>query len=126
VRIWTLVRWVIFIAVLGWVGYSVAGAGWSYFATQELVDKTLLEASTRYRASIPGSQASTLATYVRNSIVTAARRDGLSIQAADVDVSTSPRVISATVRWSYPAISYQGVGLLVVPMSVKRSYVTTP
>ena len=126
-RFGTLFRGTLLAVIIGWIVYTVALAGWSYFATTELVEKTLHEASTRYRGSMAaGSQSDALASYVRTSIVLAAYRDGLSLRAGDVVVSTIPGGLSATVHWSYPAISYQGSDLFVIPMSVKRSLVMGP
>lgn len=121
-RFSSLARWIVVLGILAWAGYTVAGAGWSYFATQEVVDKVLLETANRYRNSLStGAPAGSLSSYVRNSIVTAARRDGLAIQDADIQVSASALGISATVRWSYPLVSQGGQDLIVIPMSVQRS-----
>ena len=113
-RFGTLVRGILLAALIGWIGYTVALAGWSYFATTELVEKTLHEASTRYRGSMAaGPSTDALVSYVRNSIMLAAYRDGLSLRAGDVEVSPIPGGLSATVHWSHPAISYQGNDLFV-------------
>ena len=126
-RFSSVARWIIVLGALGWCGYTTAGAGWSYFSTQEVVDKVLLEATNRYRSSLNTDAAPTsVTTYVRSAIVANARRDGLPIQEADVQVWASPMGISATVRWTYPIISQGGQDLLVVPMSVQRSMAPTP
>lgn len=126
-RFSSLARWIIVLGVLGWCGYTTAGAGWSYFSTQEVVDKVLLEATNRYRSTLStGVSAASVTTYVRSAIVANARRDGLPIQEADVQVSAGPMGIAATVRWSYPIIRQGGQDLLVVPMSVQRSIGPTP
>ena len=126
-RLSTLIRWVIFLAVLGWAGYTVAGAGWTYYAIQENVDKVLREASGRYRTALQtGTQTDTMARDIRGAIALNARRDGLAVQEADIQVSASGATISATVQWSYPVIRYGGSDLLVIPMSLHRSSVATP
>ncbi len=126
-RFSSVARWIIVLGILGWCGYTTAGAGWSYFSTQEVVDKVLVEASNRYRSALNSEAATSGVTaYVRTAIVTIARRDGLPIQESDVHVSASSKGISATVRWSYPIITQGGQDLLVVPMSIQRSIVPTP
>jgi hypothetical protein len=128
-KLWTLVRWVILLAVLGWAGYTVAGAGWTYYATQEVVDKALRDASGNHRTAFAtGSQMSVdaLTTQVRNTILFNARHDGLPVQEGDVHVSANSAGMSARVHLSYPVVRYQGSDLLVFPMSVQRSYVPTP
>ena len=126
-RLSTLVRWVVFLAVLGWAGYTVAGAGWTYFAVQENVDKVLRDSFARYRAALAtGTQTDTMARDVRGAIVLNARRDGVSVQEADIRVSANSAGIAVTVQWSYPVISFRGSEILVVPMSIQRSFVGTP
>ena len=126
-RFSSVARWLIVLGILGWCGYTTAGAGWSYFSTQEIVDKVLVEASNRYRSALnSGSATSGVTSYVRNAIVSSARRDGMAIQESDVQVSASAVGITATVRWSYPIVTQGGQDLLVVPMSIHRSVVPTP
>ena len=126
-RLSSLARWIVVLGLLGWCGYTTAGAGWTYFATQEIVDKALLDAANRYRGAMStATSTGALTGYVRNSIVLNARRDGLTVQESDVQVSASPVGISATVRWAYPIVTHGGQNLLVVPMSIQRSIVPTP
>ncbi len=128
-RFRTFIWWVIFVAALGWIGYTVASAGWTYYATQELVDRVLRESSGRHRnAFATGTQTAldALTTEVRNSIVVASRRELFPVQDEDVSVSANSAGISATVKWSYPVVSYGGRDVLVVPMSVQRSLVPSP
>jgi hypothetical protein len=126
-RLWSLARWVVVLAVLGWAGYVLTGAGWTYYATQELVDQVLREASNRYRSSITsGVDGDVVAAYVRNSIVLNARRDGLMVDEKDVSARSNAAGISASVRWSYAILSHGGADILVVPMSVQRSINPVP
>ena len=126
-RLSTFVRWVVVLALLGWAGYTVAGAGWTYWAVQESVDKVLGEAFSRHRAALAtGTQTDVMGRDVRGAIALNARRDGLSVQDGDIQVSANAAGISATVRWSYPVISFGGSDILVVPMSIQRSFVATP
>ena len=121
-RFSSLARWIIVLGILAWAGYTLAGAGWSYLATQEVVDKVLLETTNRYRSALStGTPTGTIANYVRSSIVAYARRDGLVIQEADIQVFASAVGISVAVRWSYPLVTQGGRDLLVIPMSIQRS-----
>lgn len=127
-RFRTFVFWVLVLGALGWVGYTVAAAGWSYFATQELVDKTLREVLARHRSAMTaGTQRAVdeLVADARRSIVASARREDLPIQDGSVSVARTSAGISATVRWRYPVVVY-GWEVLVVPMSIQRSFIPPP
>src|SRR5437867_5725686 len=73
-RLRTVVRGLLILAVLVWLGYAVAGIGWSYWVTQEVVDKTLRDGTARYRrTTASGGPTEGLASYLRASIAMAAR-----------------------------------------------------
>jgi len=128
-KLGTSVRAVVFLAVLGWAGYTIVSITWSYFTVQEFVEKALRDASARHRAAfVTGSQVAvdSLASSVRSAILLAALHEGLQFGEGDVSVSANSAGLSATVRWSYPVVRYEGDDILVVPMWVKRSIVVTP
>jgi hypothetical protein len=122
----TFVYSVVVLAVLAWVGFTAAGAGWSYLATQEMVDRVLQEASDRHRAALAAGTSQALeglAADVRTGILRAARRDGLIVDPSSLRVSPMPGGVEITLRWSYPALSYGGRDLLVIPLSLHKSAV---
>ena len=128
-RLWTFARWVIILGVLGWAGYAVAGAGWNYFATQEVVDRALREATIQHRAAFATGNlvaVDALANSVRASILVGTRHDGLHVQEENVRVSANSAGMSAAVRWSYPILTYRGSEILVIPLSIERSLVMSP
>jgi hypothetical protein len=128
-RFRTFILWVIFLAALGWAGYTVAGAGWSYLTTQEVVDKVLREATGRHRAALMGGTQKALDELVadiRTSIVLAARREGMPLEERSLAVSANSAGVSASVAWSYPVFTYGGNDVLALPMSVQRSFVPPP
>ena len=128
-RLWTFVRWVIVLGVLAWAGYAVAGAGWSYFATQEVVEKALREGTTQHRTAFATGNllaVDALVNSVRASILVGTRHDGLRVQEGDVRVSANSAGMSAAVRWSYPMLTYRGSEILVIPLSIERSLVVSP
>jgi hypothetical protein len=126
-RLRTVVRGLLILAVLVWLGYAVAGIGWSYWVTQEVVDKTLRDGTARYRrTTASGGPTEGLASYLRASIAMAARHEGLAIHEQDIEVSSDPARVSATVHWSHPVFSYGGRDILVIPMSLERSFVSPP
>jgi hypothetical protein len=128
-RLRTLVLWVVFLAAFGWVAYTVALAGWNYYATLAMIDKVLQQQAGNYRAARATGTADALnkvVASVRNSVVFEARQEGLPVQESDVDVSLYSAGISVAARWSYPVISYGGNDLLVFPISVRRSFVPPP
>jgi hypothetical protein len=124
-----LLRWVFVLAILGWVAYSAAGAAWSYFAAQELVDKALRDASEQHRVAFAkGNQAAvdSLTSNVRAAIQLGAMREGILIEEKDVTVSANAAGLVASARWSYPVVSYKNWDILVVPLSIRRSVVLVP
>jgi hypothetical protein len=128
-RLFRVLGWVIFLGVIGWASYSAVGAGWSYFVAQELVDKALREASARHRvayATRTEAGIAGLTTAVRDSIIQAARHEGLVLDEDDVMVTTDSAGFSASIRWSYPVISFQGRDVFVIPLSLQRSTVVVP
>ncbi len=125
-RFSTFARWVIVLGVLVWAGYTVATAGWNYLTTQEIVDKALRQAAEQHRAAFAvGSQIAVdaLDARVRNAILLDAQRGGIPLDEDGVSVSANSAGISATVRWSFPVITYQSRNILVVPLSMQRSFV---
>lgn len=124
-----LVLWVVFLAAFGWVAYIVALAGWNYYATLAMIDKVLQEQAGNYRAARATGTADALdklVATVRNSVVLEATREALPVHESDVDVFLYSAGISVAARWSYPIISYGGYDLLVIPISVRRSFVPPP
>ena len=128
-RLRTFIRAVVFLGVLGWLGYAGAHAGWSYFATQEIIDRALRESFGRHRPALAAGTQTALdavAGDVQSGIVLASRRDGFPIQERDVSVSATPAGISAVVNWSYPVITFEGREILVIPLTIRRSFVPPP
>ena len=126
-KLGTLLRWIVGLGALGWAGYVVAGAGWSYFTTQEIVDQVLRDVFSRNRsARSVGTQTVAVAEYVRTAIALGAQREGMSVQESDVTVSVNSSRVSAVVHWPYPIITYRGNDILVIPMSIERSIVAPP
>ena len=128
-KLGTSIRAVVFLAVLGWAGYTIVSISWSYFTVQEFVEKALRDASSRHRAVLAtGNQMAvdSLSSSVRSAILLAALHEGFHLAEGDVSVSADSAGFSATVRWSYPVVRYGDDDYLVVPMWVKRSVVVAP
>src|SRR2546427_8128339 len=128
-RLRTFIVWGIVLTALWWGGSTLATAGWSYFATQEMVDKVLREAAARHRSARAGGTQRALdelAGDVRASILLAARRESRPIEKRNVTASATSTGVSASVGWSHPVITYGGDDLVVLPMSVQRSFVLPP
>ena len=120
----TFLRWLIFLGIFAWAAYSLSLAGWSYFKTDEVVEQALRESLGRHRSAMTsGSGLAEVAADIRASIVRAARKEGLAIDNGNVEVSADRAMLSATVRWSYPLISYGDRDMLLVPLSVQRSVI---
>jgi hypothetical protein len=115
-------RRIAILAVLGWIGYVAVAAAWTYNATQDAVDKALLEAASRYRTPLrTGTFTETMLADVRERVAREAEQTGLAIDAKDVAVSASPVGLSASVRYSYPLITHGGTGILAIRLSLERS-----
>ncbi len=128
-RVRTFSTWIVFLAAFGWLGYTVAFAGWNYYSTQALVDRVLWESTGRYKNALAMGTPTALDKLiadVRISVVVAARHEGLPIREEHVGVSANSAGILVTARWSYPVISYEGNDLLVIPISVQRTFVPPP
>src|SRR2546428_10507808 len=98
----SFIVWVIFLGAFGWAGSTLATAGWSYFATQEMVDKVLREAAARHRSALVGGTQRALDELVgdvRASILLAARRESRPIEKRNVVASATSTGVSASVGW---------------------------
>ena len=87
-RLGSVARWVVVLAVLAWAGYTVLGLGLSYFSVQEMIDAALRDALAKHRAAFAvGSQLSidALVESVRGSILLAALHDGLQLDKDNVE-----------------------------------------
>jgi hypothetical protein len=125
-RLARLVRWAVILGVLGWLAYTAIGASWSYVTTQLVIDNAFHDASAQHRAAFSTGTQFAIETYlssVRSAILYAAMHEGLAINENDIIVSANQAGLSATVRWSYPIISFHGAPVVVIPLSVHRSMV---
>lgn len=128
-RVRTLVRLVVGLGLLGWILYTAANAGWSYFATQEVIDRALRESFGRHRGAFTaGTQTAldALTLDARGAIVLGSRRDGFPIQDGSVSVSANSEGMSAVVSFSYPVVTFESREILVIPMTIRRSFVPPP
>ena len=109
-------------AALAFGTYTAAVAGWTYYATQDVVDGALHQAATQYRTALSrGAITDTMVAEMRSHVALSVGRDGLPVE--DVFISVHATRISATVMYHYPIITHRGLNILVVPMSVQRSVV---
>src|SRR5262245_40249977 len=128
-RLRTLILWLVFLVAFGWFTYTVALAGWSYFITQETVDKALREATGRHLAALASGSPRALerlAADVRYSILLGARREGLPILEENVHVSANSAGVTARVRWLYRVFGLDERDILVVPIAIQRSFTPPP
>ena len=124
-RFRTLVLWVLLLAVFGWLAFTLAVAGWSYFITQDTVDKALREATGRHQEAIASGTPTALdklTADARYSILLGARREGLPIHDDNVQVWADATGVMANVRWYYRILGVEDRDLLVIPIAVQRSY----
>jgi hypothetical protein len=118
----TFLRWITFLGPFAWLAYGLSLAGWGYLTIDELVEQVLRESFARYQSALTsGGPLGGVAADIRASILRASRKDGLDIENGSVEVSANRAVLSATVRWSHPLITYRGRDVLSVPLSVRHS-----
>ena len=116
-------RWIALLGLFSWLTYSLSLVGWNYFTTDELVERVLRESLARHQSALTnGSRLDDVAATIRASILQAARKDRLDIENGNViEVSANHAMLTATVRWSQPLITYKGRVVLSVPLSVEHS-----
>lgn len=123
-RFRSLVRWIVGLSFLAWAGYTAVSATSSYLATQGMVDQVLQEAIAKLKAGAStGSQPSfeDLAAEVRVTLLVRARRYGIALDEGSLRVLPANGGLRVKLKWSYPAVTYRGDPVVVVPMSLERS-----
>jgi hypothetical protein len=119
----TSLRWISFLGLCAWLAYTLFLAGWTYLTADELVERVLRESLARHQPALTtGSGLSEITADIRASILQSARKERLDIDNGNIiEVSANRAVLSATVRWSQPLISYRGRNVLFVPLSIEHS-----
>jgi hypothetical protein len=124
-----LLFWLIFLGLFGWAGYTAALIGWAHFAVQDVVEGVLQDSAPRQRAAFAAGTPQALdrlAVEIRAATLAAARKAGLGLDESNISVALVSSGIQVTVRWTYPAITWNGEDILAIPLSVQRSVAPNP
>jgi hypothetical protein len=125
-RFRSLVIWVVVIGLLVWAGFTIVHGSSSYFEIAGVVDHVAGEAVARRKAAMAtGTDTGRdFAPSLRAAIPAGAKRVG--VQLDEVNVSDSPSAVQIDVKWSYPAVVYNGTTYLSLPLSLSRTIRLTP
>ncbi len=105
-----LLGWLL-VAVIFFHGfYSVSMAVSSYFTLSGIVDKAAEE---------HGKRGTVL---VREAILRGAAESGVEVDDRNVVVSREDRQLEVRLKWSYPVLAIHGDPVLLIPMSIERTY----
>ena len=127
-RFRTLILWVVVLGLLVWGGFTIVSASSSYLQTSGLVEQAVREADKRRQAAIQTGFTEANSEFivnVRAGVVVAARRSGLLLDEGGLVVSAVPGGVRVSVKWSLPAVSFQGETLLSIPMSFDGTFNVT-
>jgi hypothetical protein len=130
-RVRTVVRRLVWTAVVGLLGYGAVVVGANFFETRQVVDQAVFEVGRRPRAAAAVGQAtdSTLLEFAvdsREAILVAARRKNLPIDASKLMVKPEGSGIHVSVHWSYVLLEFADETALAVPLWLDRRFELSP
>ena len=126
-RFATLVRLVVFLAVVGWGGYSAAMIAYDYFNTAGMVGQLVVDAVNKRKVGVAvGTVAASqeLATEVRGLIVREARRLGVAVQEETIKVTPGTYSLQVAMEWKHPVLLYGDTRLFDVTLWMDRRFDT--
>jgi hypothetical protein len=130
VRVRTVIRRLVWAAVVGLLGYGAVVVGASFFETRQTVDQAVFEAGRRPRAAAMGQVTESMllefGVDAREAILVAARRKNLPIDAAKLMVKPEGNGIRVSVHWSYVLLEFADETVLAVPLWLDRSFELGP
>jgi len=131
VRVRTVIRRLVWVAMVGLLGYGGAVVGASFFQTRQVVDEAVFEAGRRPRAAAAVGQAtdSTLLEFAadaREAILVAARRNNLPIDPSKLMVKPEGSGIRVSLHWSYVLLEVADETALAVPLWLERTFALSP
>ena len=130
-RVRTVIRRLVGVALVAFVGYGAVMVGASFFETRHVVDQAVFEAGRRPRATAAVGQAadSTLlefAVEAREGILVAARRKNLPIEPSKLVVKPEGSGIHVSLHWSYVLLEFADETALAVPLWLDRTFELSP
>ena len=129
-RVRTVIRRLVWAAVVGLLGYGAVVVGASFFETRQTVDQAVFEAGRRPRAAAMGQVTESMllefGVDAREAILVAVRRKNLPIDAAKLMVKPEGNGIRVSVHWSYVLLEFADETVLAVPLWLDRSFELGP
>lgn len=130
-RVRTVIRRLVWAAVVGLLGYGAVVVGASFFETRQTVDQAVFEAGRRPRAAaamgqVTDSMLLEFGVDAREAILVAVRRKNLPIDAAKLMVKPEGNGIRVSVHWSYVLLEFADETVLAVPLWLDRSFELGP
>jgi hypothetical protein len=129
VRVRTVIRRLVWVALVGVLGYGGAVVGASFFQTRQVVDEAVFEAGRRPRAAVGQATDSTLLEFAadaREAILVAARRNNLPIDPSKLMVKPEGSGIRVSLHWSYVLLEVADETALAVPLWLERTFALSP
>jgi hypothetical protein len=125
-RVRTFINRVVWLVVLGYVGYAAIAAGSSYLQVRSLVDQAVDEASRRPRTAAAAAQPTValqeFAADTRTAILLGARRVGFDLPPQKLLIEPNNGGIRVRFHWSHVLWIVAEEAVLAVPLWVDRTY----
>jgi hypothetical protein len=128
-RVRTLLRVVVWAALVGYVAFVIVAAVSNYFDMVALVEgaaRKVVEAERWTLLRQPGVPVGAHAEEVRDAILRGAERSGLVIDDRKVVVSQAGETLRVSVSWSYPMVAVGGETIVGIPLALDRSFPLRP
>jgi hypothetical protein len=101
---WLLVAFGIFYGI-----YCAAMSAWGYIELSGVMEQALAEQGRNGSGAVKGA------------ILLGAAEKGIVLRESNVVVNQANRVMVARVKWSFPAVRWQGDDVVEIPISLERS-----
>jgi hypothetical protein len=109
-RFRSFVLLVIFLGVLAWAAWTIVAAGSSYLEVSGLVEQAVTDAAKRRKAAAAAgrTESQEMTSLVRQGVIANARHAGIRLDEQTLEVVEVQRGVRTSVKWSIPAVTFQG------------------
>ncbi len=127
-KIGTLIRTVVFLAVFGWAAYTAFMVAYDYFTTSGMVGQLVVDAVTKRKAMVAagGSPAVTqeIANDVRGLILKESRRQQIPLDERTLQVTPGSYAVQVSMSWKHPIALYGDTNLFDLTLWMDRTFDT--
>ena len=127
-KIGTLIRTVVFLAVFGWAAYTAFMVAYDYFTTSGMVGQLVVDAVTKRKAMVAagGSPAVTqeIANDVRGLILKESRRQQIPLDERTLQVTPGSYAVQVSMSWKHPVALYGDRNLFDLTLWMDRTFDT--